>query len=130
MRDARDAAQLLLRAPTTCLSEVFPNTPSLGIHGKIIVDKGYTSAYIPVVNIRTRIAPLRGRIAELGVRKSDVAKQLGLDPTAFSAILNGRRTAPADFERRVTAALDRLEKAELAADTARQKVLREAGGAA
>ena len=57
------------------------------------------------------------------MRKSDVAQQLGLDPTAFSAILNGRRTPPADFARRVTAALDRLEQAERAADRARQKVL-------
>ena len=72
------------------------------------------------------ISKLLGRIAELGVRKSDVAKQLGLDATAFSAILNGRRTPPADFERRVTAGLDKLEEAEQAADTARQKVLKRA----
>ena len=76
---------------------------------------------IPDTPFRT----LLGRIAELGVRKSDVAKQLGLDPTAFSAILNVRRTPPADFARRVTAALDRLEQAEQAADKARQKVLKE-----
>ena len=69
------------------------------------------------------ISKILGRIAEIGVRKSDVAKQLGLDPTSFSAILNGRRTPPGDFERRVTATLDRLERAEQAADKARQKVL-------
>ena len=85
---------------------------------------------IPESSFRT----LLGRIAELGVRKSDVAQQLGLDPTAFSAILNGRRTPPADFGPRVTAALDRLERAEQAADKARQRVLKrpakELGGAA
>ena len=48
----------------------------------------------------------------------------------MSYILNDRRAPPADFERRVTAALDKLEKAERAADRARQKVLREAGGGA
>ena len=67
---------------------------------------------------------LLSRIAGAGLRHADVAQQLGLDPTAFSAILNGRRTPPADFARRVTAALDRLEQAERAADKARQRVLK------
>ena len=73
---------------------------------------------------------LRGRMAELGVTQQDVADALGINPTLLNHILKGRRTPPADFERRVTAALDRLERAEQAADRARQKVLREAGGAA
>ncbi len=84
--------------------------------------------------MRTSLPKLRGRIAELGVRKGDVARELGMDQALFSRYLNGRQPSPADFERRVTAALDRLEQAEQAADKARQKVLRrpvkEVGGAA
>ena len=66
-----------------------------------------------------------GRMAEIGVTQQDVADALGLNATQLNHILKGRRTPPADFERRVTAALDRLEQAERAADTARQKVLKE-----
>ena len=47
-----------------------------------------------------------------------------MNPTLFSRILRGLRREPVDFARRVTAALDRLEQAERAADTARQKVLK------
>ena len=46
--------------------------------------------------------------------------------SSLNAYLNGYQTPPADFARRVTAALDTLEQAELAADTARQKVLKRA----
>ncbi len=70
------------------------------------------------------LASIRARIAELGVRHADVAHELDIHPTLLSTILNGRRTPPADFARRVTAALNRLEKAERAADKARQKVLK------
>ena len=77
---------------------------------------------------------LRGRMAELGVTQQDVADALGLNVTQLNHILKGRRTPPADFKRRVTAALNRLERAEQAADRARQKVLKrpvkELGGAA
>ena len=77
---------------------------------------------------------LRGRMAELGVTQQDLADALGINPTLLNHILKGRRTPPADFEARVTAALDRLEQAERAADRARQKVLRrpvkEVGGMA
>ena len=66
---------------------------------------------------------LRARIAELGVRHADVALQLGVHPSLLSAVLNGRRTPPEGFEAKVTAALNRLEKAERAADKARQRVL-------
>ena len=69
-------------------------------------------------------------MAEVGVTQQDVADALGLNATQLNHILKGRRTPPADFARRVTAALDRLEQAEQAADKARQRVLREAGGAA
>ena len=66
---------------------------------------------------------IRGRMAELGVTQQDLADALGFNATQLNHILKRRRTPPADFERRVTAALDRLEQAEQAADKARQKVL-------
>ena len=73
-------------------------------------------------------------MAEIGVTQQDVADALGLNATQLNHILKGRRTPPADFARRVTAALDRLEQAEQAADKARQKVLggavKELGGTA
>ena len=73
-------------------------------------------------------------MAEIGVTQHDLADALGLNPTQLNHILKGRRTPPADFARRVTAALNRLERAERAADRARQKVLKrpvkELGGAA
>ena len=67
---------------------------------------------------------IRGRMAELSVTQQDLAEALGLNATLLNHILKGRRTPPADFARRVTAALDRLERAEQAADKARQEVLR------
>ena len=67
---------------------------------------------------------LKAEIVRRGVRQQDVARQIGIDMSTCSLILNGHREPPADFARRVTAALDRLEKAERAADKARQKVLK------
>ncbi len=66
---------------------------------------------------------LRARIARLGVRHVDVAKHLGIHPTLLSAILNEHRQPPPDFEAKVNATLDRLEKAEKAAAEARERVL-------
>lgn len=66
---------------------------------------------------------VRARIAELGVRHSVVARAIGVHPTLLSTYLNGRRPAPADFERRTLAALDLIERAEQAADAARARVL-------
>ena len=66
---------------------------------------------------------IRGRMAELGVTQQDLADALGLNPTLLNHILKGRRPPPESFERRVTTALDKLEQAERAADTARQRVL-------
>ena len=77
---------------------------------------------------------MRSRLAKLGVSQERVALAAGYEPSVFSRILRGLRPEPEDFERRVTAALDRLEEAELAAEKSRQKVLRrpvkELGGAA
>ena len=95
-------------------------------HKKILLT---FSIGIPIIGIpMNEISDLRARIAALGLRKGDVAAAAGLDQSMFSQYLNGRREPPADFEGRVTAALDRLERAERAAEEARAKVL--AGGAA
>ena len=67
-------------------------------------------------------------MAEIGVAQQDVAQQLGISVTSLNLYLNGRRRPPVDFEPRVLAALDLLERAERAADEARRRVLE--GGAA
>ena len=66
---------------------------------------------------------LETRVRRAGVSQERVALAAGYEPSLFSRILRGLRREPADFARRVTAALDRLEEAEQAADKARQKVL-------
>ena len=66
---------------------------------------------------------VRSRLAKLGLSQERVALAAGYDPSLFSRILRGLRPEPADFARRVTAALNRLERAEQAADRARQRVL-------
>ena len=73
---------------------------------------------------RVHVVPrLRARLATLGVRHVDVANHLGIHPSLLSAILNERRKLSADFEKRITAAVDLLEKAEKAAQEARRRVL-------
>ena len=72
------------------------------------------------------IGSLRGRIAETGIKRQEVAALLGYSDSMFSLYLNGRRPAPQGFEPRVCAALDRLERAEQAAQEARERVLAEA----
>ena len=68
---------------------------------------------------------IKGRIAEAGVRRRDVARAVGYSESMFSLILQGDRTMPPDFEARVHAALERLEAAEKAAQEARERVLAE-----
>ena len=69
---------------------------------------------------------IRGRIAEAGVRRRDVAHAIGYSESMFSLILQGDRTMPPDFEARVHTALERLEAAEKAAQVARARVLAKA----
>lgn len=64
-------------------------------------------------------------MAETGVSQHDVAVQMCISVASLNLYLNGRRTPPADFERRVTAALERLKRAETAAGEARRRVLNE-----
>ena len=68
---------------------------------------------------------IKGRIAEAGVRRRDVAHAIGYSESMFSLILQGDRTMPLDFDFRVRAAIDRLETAEKAAQEARERVLAE-----
>ena len=67
---------------------------------------------------------IKTRIASFPLSQEQIALKAGYEPSLFSRILRGLRPEPADFERRVTAALDRLEQAERAADKARQRVLK------
>lgn len=69
------------------------------------------------------MAKIKGRIAEIGVRHADVAMHLRIHPSLLSAILHGRRKPPDGFCSHATAVLDRIEKAEHAADEARARVL-------
>ena len=71
---------------------------------------------------------IKGRIADAGVRRRDVAHAIGYSESMFSLILQGDRTLPLDFDSRVRAAIDRLEAAERAAQEARERMLAETEG--
>ena len=71
------------------------------------------------------IERLRGRMAEAGIRRQDVAAALGYSETMFSLFINGKRTAPPGFETRVVSALDRLDVAGRAAQEAWDRALAE-----
>ena len=69
-------------------------------------------------------------MAALSVSQHQLAAQLRITRSSLNAYLNGYQTPPDGldaFVKRALAALDRLEKAERAAERARQRVL---GGAA
>ena len=57
------------------------------------------------------IAAIRGRIARAGVSQSELAPLVGVEYTALSHILAGRRRPPDDFQFRVDDALAALEEA-------------------
>ena len=67
------------------------------------------------------------RIAASRVGQARVAALAGLDPTVLSRYLSGSRRPrrPDEVWGRVTAALDALEEAEVAAEEARRRVLAE-----
>ena len=71
------------------------------------------------------IRKLRGRIAEVGVKRQDIALQMGISESLFSLYINGRRQPPENFEERVLAALDVLFEAQRAAQEAWDRVLAE-----
>ncbi len=66
---------------------------------------------------------IKARIASAGVTRDAVARQAGYHPSLFSRVINGLRLPPPDFEQRVNAALDMLERAERAAAAARERIL-------
>ena len=68
---------------------------------------------------------LMGRMAELRLRKSNLAAYLEMSPTLLNAILRGRRPTPENFESHISKTLDRFERAEHAAEEARDKVMQE-----
>ena len=73
--------------------------------------------------MNVRIRKLRGRIAELGVRKSDIARAIGIDSAVLSGYLWGHRKVPEDFPQQLSDVLDRMERGEQAKE-------RELGGVA
>ena len=73
----------------------------------------------------TPLAEIKLRIFQLDIRQEQVAEAAGYESTLFSRYLKGRRPPPPDFFEKVNAALDRLERAEKAAQEAKEKVLNE-----
>ena len=68
---------------------------------------------------------LLGRISELGLRQATLAAYIEMNPTTLNGILNGRRPTPENFESHISKTLDRFERAEHAAEQARDKVMQE-----
>ena len=68
---------------------------------------------------------IKSKIFKAGATQAQVAHVLGVDPSLFSRIVKGFRPMPADFEKCVDAALDRLERAEKAGRKAYEKALAE-----
>ena len=71
------------------------------------------------------IPSIRARIAYLGLTREQVAIAMGLERSALSRYLNGTRPMPEGMEARIHATLDKLERAEQAAQEARARVLSE-----
>lgn len=66
---------------------------------------------------------LLDRVRRSQISQDVLAQAVGIERSALSRILRGLRCMPADFEERVTHALDSLEAAEAAAEEARRKVM-------
>lgn len=60
------------------------------------------------------ISDIRARVARMGAMQGEVATLCGIDHTAFSHMLSGRRRPPKDFARRVQDALSAIEAARAA----------------
>ena len=67
---------------------------------------------------------IRSRLAGLKLSQHTLAAMLGVSQTKLNLILNGHRLPPTGFEAQAKMALDRLERAELAAAEARARVLK------
>ena len=68
---------------------------------------------------------LRDRVFRSGQSKERLAREIRINPTLFSRYLRGLHASPPDFDARVAAAQDRLERAEKAAEKGRQRMLAE-----
>ncbi len=73
------------------------------------------------------IPSIRARIAYLDLTREQVAMAMGMERSALSRYLNGTRPLPNGMEARIHATLDKLERAEQAAQEARERVLEEEG---
>ena len=71
------------------------------------------------------IPSIRARIAYLDLTREQLAMAMGLERSALSRYLNGTRPMPEGMEERIHATLDKLERAEQAAQEARARVLEE-----
>ena len=68
---------------------------------------------------------IQRRIALAGLTRDAVAREAAVHPSVLSRVLRGHRPPPPDFEQRVIAAIELLERAEAAAREARARVLAE-----
>ena len=62
----------------------------------------------------------------MGLTQERVAVALGIDPSLLGRYLRGIRPMPKGMEAKIHATLDRIERAERAAQEARERVLAEA----
>ena len=88
-------------------------------------DGSETNQEVPMGLPIKKHTKLMGRMAELRLRKSNLAAYLEMSPTELNGILNGRRPTPENFESHISKTLDRFERAGLAAEEARDKVMQE-----
>ena len=70
---------------------------------------------------------LLDRLRQSRFSQDALAQAIGIDRSALSRILRGLRGMPTGFEERAAHALEALENAEAAAETARRKVMARAG---
>ena len=88
-------------------------------------DGNETNQEVPMGLPIKKHTKLLGRIAELRLRQGSLAAYIEMSPAALNGILNGRRPTPENFESHISKTLDRFERAEHAAEQARDKVMQE-----
>ena len=88
-------------------------------------DGNETNQEVPMGLPIKKHTKLLGRISELGLRQADLAAYLEMNQTTLNGILNGRRPIPENFVSHISKTLDRFERAEHAAEQAREKVMQE-----
>ncbi len=68
---------------------------------------------------------IKARMASLGLSQERFARILGIHPSLLTRYFRGDRPPPPGFFEKVNAVLDRLERAEKAAQEAKERVLNE-----